>query len=403
MLGLAGMPILTSCNRFKMEMEFAQDTKAAVDTTRWLNLHIVRQIEFFGCPNDTKYDDYDVSYCFDKNKNRVYFISDDSLQLHLITCDSVSCIDFESRNIENYKQERYVFGCRSNCIGWHTPLNYNVLLPKEMTMPVPASVYQKLDTIMGDGQVRKYASCGPKIMKYNRETGEYDIEGYQDINFWLNRNNHLLDSVVAIDYLTSPDEFQTKITYRVLATTFDDKSQFFDSIFDFKANSYNEFLYIDDDNFRPVAAANTPINPELFSFEMKSLDLSVSFLNDYDSWLLLDLWQFRCPSCIDQLKAYKHEQDSLGYRILEHEGIRIFAINYISDNMELIGKVADKTGTTDIIYSAKGLNTIVSLPTLGYYYLLSPDKEIVYESSSLGDYSELLKAKEAYEKKHANK
>lgn len=34
---------------------------------------------------------------------------------------------------------------------------------------------------------------------------------------------------------------------------------------------------------------------------------------------------------------------------------------------------------------------IINIPTLGYYYLVSPNKEIVYETGDLGDYEEILK------------
>ncbi len=91
------------------------------------------------------------------------------------------------------------------------------------------------------------------------------------------------------------------------------------------------------------------------------------------------------------------EKDSLPARILEKEGIRILAIEHRSDNLEIIGKVADKTGSGDIIYSAKGIGTAISIPYLGYYYLLSPSKEIVLETGDC-DYDKILKAKREYER-----
>lgn len=94
--------------------------------------------------------------------------------------------------------------------------------------------------------------------------------------------------------------------------------------------------------------------------------------------------------------------DSLGYRILEKEGVKIIAVNYSSDNTDLITDIGVNTKTSDILYSAKGMNAIISIPTLGYYYLISPNKEIVYETNNLGDYSELLKAKAKYIKENSN-
>ena len=78
------------------------------------------------------------------------------------------------------------------------------------------------------------------------------------------------------------------------------------------------------------------------------------------------------------------------------------AVNQSSDNMELIQQIGEKTGTTDLMYSGKGLSGVIELRYLGYYYLISPDRQIAYESDYLGDYSELLKAKAKWENKQLN-
>lgn len=95
--------------------------------------------------------------------------------------------------------------------------------------------------------------------------------------------------------------------------------------------------------------------------------------------------------------------DSLGYRIIEKHDISILSVNYVSGNTTLIGDMASKTNTTDITYCAQGLRRVLTIPYLGYYYLISPDKQIVYETNNLGDYSELLEAKAKYDKQHQNK
>ena len=73
------------------------------------------------------------------------------------------------------------------------------------------------------------------------------------------------------------------------------------------------------------------------------------------------------------------------------------AINYLSNNMNKIGEIATKTSTCDIVYSAKGMRQFISIPYLGYYYLVSPSKEIVLGSGDC-DYSKLLEAKREYER-----
>lgn len=128
-----------------------------------------------------------------------------------------------------------------------------------------------------------------------------------------------------------------------------------------------------------------------------NINCDTTTIKEYDSWILLNFWRFSCGPCLKNMENYKHEKDSLGYRVLENNDIKILAINYESNNMEQLGKLAGKDDSKDIIYSAKGIKQRINLPFQGYYYLISPKKEIVYETSHLGDYSELLKAKAEYE------
>lgn len=129
-----------------------------------------------------------------------------------------------------------------------------------------------------------------------------------------------------------------------------------------------------------------------------NLDGDTTTLAENKGWVLLNVWTINCGPCIENLQNYGHEKDSLGYRVLEHEGIKIMAVNQSSDNMELIRSIGEKTGTADLMYSGKGLSGVIELRYFGYYYLILPDKQIAYESDHLGDYSELLEAKANYEK-----
>lgn len=123
-----------------------------------------------------------------------------------------------------------------------------------------------------------------------------------------------------------------------------------------------------------------------------------------EGWVFLDLWQFGCQPCYHCFERMKHEKDSLGYRILENEGIRIIAANAKSDNFELINAIATKFEGEDILYAGKGTMSMLALVNHAFpsYYLISPEKEIIWRSNYLGDYSELLKAKANYEKQHKN-
>lgn len=177
----------------------------------------------------------------------------------------------------------------------------------------------------------------------------------------------------------------------------DDKSRFYDSIFDFNSARYKDFTFENEYSWFNLVETTDTVTDALLNFPMISLTNDTSYLKNETGYVLLNFWSFSCPSCINNLNKYKIETDSLGYRKLEERGIKILAINYLSSNMVKMSEIANKTKTNDIIYSYKGMHNFFKLPYQGYYYLLSPSKEIIFETSNLGDYTDLLEAKKNYE------
>ena len=90
--------------------------------------------------------------------------------------------------------------------------------------------------------------------------------------------------------------------------------------------------------------------------------------------------------------------------LLEQEGITIIAANAKSDNLDLIKEVSEKCGCPDILFAGKGIMSRLALVDHAFpsYYLISPEKKIVWRSNFLGDYSELLEAKANHEKQQQN-
>lgn len=265
------------------------------------------------------------------------------------------------------------------------------------------------DTIIRGSSCYILTALTPKSHWTSRR-GDSVIEGMsQDLClFYINKKTEMVDSLVAEEQLDSTKSIQCRSAV-LKDICFEDKSDFFDSVFDFNADRfrnftiYDEYMWSDSTYVKP---SNT-VTDELLKFPMVNLKNDTVFLKDMEGFVLLNLWTFNCPSCLHNLYRYKKQMDSLDYRILEKEGIKILAINYRSNNMDRITEIAQKTSTCDIMYSAKGMGRYISTPYQGYYYLISPSKESIYETYSLGDpmeslgnYTELLKAKADYEKQH---
>lgn len=189
---------------------------------------------------------------------------------------------------------------------------------------------------------------------------------------------------------------------RMYDFSYKNRQDYLDSIFNFEDRRYQTYTKLNGQNFPKMYVNDIHIGDTGLDFPLVSIAGDTTSIREQEGWIVLSFWTTSCRPCIEHLYELSHEKDSLGCLILENNGIRSLAIEHKSNNMELIRKYAEKTGLQDMMYSAKGIGTTVFIPALGYYYLLSPDKEIVYETYDLGDYSELLKAKEDYEKKHAN-
>ena len=319
-----------------------------------------------------------------------------------ITKSSADIIDYGENKIVNYRKK---FGGSYMSMGLQQELGYYIQFlwyyfftsNKRFANQSMFCLTSYEDLSNGNDTVRKYNGHGSIGRTKNNTTGEWEITT-QDVFSYVNNNTNVLDSI-KIDYYVGDEKTSQRII-RISNLRYDNRQRYIDSIFNLDNPRYAKFSHHDEKNPEDPWSDNKSVTEELANYPLVNLECDTTTIAENEGWLLLNFWTINCAPCIQHLKDYQHEKDSLGYRILENEGIRILAINQKSDNLELISDIAEKTDTKDIIYSGKGIGGTIELPYLGYFYLISPDKEVVYDSSNLGDYSELLKAKADYEKQH---
>jgi hypothetical protein len=359
---------------------------------------------------------YDIILHYDK-KDPIIFVSHKDRYTDNMFCvskDEIKIIDYATKELTIYSDSNKKYGMYS----FYGTLDYvkkyfeglgYYLIPMSTKIDgyqytTPNVKYYK-DTIINNLSYKKHTGFTPKFYtKAVSETDEtYEYETYDRIDNYINDVTLLLDSIYQITYSTNPyDKSKNEITFKIYNYDFSNKEKYLDSIFNLNNPEYATFSKHNQDNI-PLSrrlSKNKNINDSILDFPLVSLNNDTIYLRNKGGWTLLNLWTHNCSSCIKNLHNYKHEKDSLGYRILEKEGIEILAINYSTDNMDILENMADKTNSNDIIYSAKGLNAHLNIPYLGYYYLIPPDKKVVFKDYKLGDYSELLKAKEEYENKN---
>ncbi len=280
------------------------------------------------------------------------------------------------------------------------------------TMGFPFFVYP---TVLGQAEVFPLSYYGKTVMKLHQKdylvySATSEIEDSSnpgrtlkgDLRFFIDTSTGLLDSVYAV-HLQDDNRYESYYSFGNF--DFSNRQAYIDSVFNFDAEAYSRYSKNKAWNSTSTDSGTygKRTESELLRFPVVSLKNDTLNLSNANGWILLNFWTFNCPPCIQNLMHYGHERDSLGCRVLEKHGIAIWAVNYMSDNMDLIARIGEKTGCSDIVYSAKGMNNFFTFNYLGYYYLFAPNKEIVFETWDLGDYSKLLKAKADYEKQNQSK
>ena len=229
---------------------------------------------------------------------------------------------------------------------------------------------------------------------------EKRVPVYDEVDWFVNDATMVLDSVFSVQYPLDFENRRECISLRNI--DFSSKQHYIDSVFDLNNPRYNKYSRHDSKN-PPLSRAyssNKSMTDDLLNYPLTKLDGGTTSIAENEGWLLLNFWSINCAPCVAHLQEMGREKDSLGNYYLESQGVKILAINHSSNNEELIRSIAEKTNTREIVYHANGMGGVINIPMLGYYYLVSPDKQIIYETYNLGDYSELLEAKTNYEKQH---
>ncbi|MBQ8223696.1 MAG: hypothetical protein IJZ87_10225 [Bacteroidales bacterium] len=361
----------------KVSKQYKRQAVTFADSHEWVSFKY-RIVHYF---NDSLYWDIvtDVIIKYDDD-NSMVFINDDNDYM-LVAEKYYKRIDKNKYNIYDIKKNRK---------------------DKNKT-------YQQLATI---GKIHKYFQYSPFFMKpidfayswalwhsfYSVDTVEMNNVSYNkyrsktmgfdcNVESYINNGTNFLDSI----YMEwNGDDFIVLENLTFYDVSYENRQGYIDSIFNFNNTEYSSYSRYDEFTM-PLMTLSNQMSQGLLDYPLVNLDGDTTFIREQEGWILLNLWTTNCGPCLQHLKEYSHEKDSLGYRILENEGIKILAIEHRSSNLEHIRQIVSKYNSEDITYSAKDIGIVVNIPTLGYYYLVSPNKEIVYETGDLGDYEEILK------------
>ena len=205
------------------------------------------------------------------------------------------------------------------------------------------------------------------------------------MRFYVNAATNIMDSAYTEIY-----QYSSKVYYTFYDFSFENRQSYIDSIFNFDNKEYEKYSKYDIVNSEPYYSFDTIVTDKLLDFPLVDFNNDTTTLREQEGWVLLNFCTITSDYSMRQLDRYAKEKDSLGYRILEKEGIKILAIEHKSNNMEYIEKYAKRHHSEDITYSAKGIFNAIDVNWWECYYLISPDKKVVYRTEKLEDYSEII-------------
>ena len=232
---------------------------------------------------------------------------------------------------------------------------------------------------------------------YSRHSDKEEWKAFYDtLHLYCNTNDHLVKTI----HYASSNFPGGSYDFEFTDFTFHSDNRW-DSLFDFNHPRYKDFIAY---NFQTDPApsecgrwcANIQMNDSVRHCPLEASGGETVYLKDFKEWKLLDFWHFGCKACAFFHRDLQKERDSLGYRILEREGIRLFCINYEGGRTGKFCEYAEHFGIPDIAYASRDISRFISIPHFPYFYLFSPSGELVYRGDL--DYAAILKAKQNYEK-----
>ena len=402
--------LIMSCNAQKprkIEKEFKRAAKEVAKKHEWLSFDVCHQ----NYRNDTF--NWEVKYSvimhYDKKNPTIYVSRKDLYDSDLIseefriTKEKFEKIMHNEHNIITYKNRHFFadayhsFPLMGDIPVYFSRLGYYLYTTQSKIKSqfcMPATVIDADFVDVNSKSYIKYHTVDPLV------TTSLEII-YNRTHTFVDAETSLIDSVYSYStsslrddssiYKNSYGEIYNNY-YKIDNYSFESKQHILDSIFDLQNIRYADYAHYDEKTSPQcqTRSENKTACDELLDYPLVNLEGDTTSIREQEGWILLNFWTTGCEPCIEHLMRMAAEKDSLGYRILENEGIKILAIEHKSNNMEIIAKRASKTKSEDIMYSGKGIGTGINIPTLGYYYLVSPNKEIVYETGDLGDYSEII-------------
>ena len=356
--------------------KFKNQAESFADEHEWVSFKY-RNIHYYK-DNLSWDEEFEVIIKYDGNKSLVFYNQYGIEQIYLLDRDYYKKIEKPEGSLIEYENTIFDFDRHYEALG-----KYGFVPRYFRDIPYyiyPISFAESMNLTQVFTDVEKSEIDGELYNIYKFDNDE------RRGCYYVNATTNIMDSAYCEVF-----EYHSKDHYTFYDFNYDNRQTYIDSIFNFENKEYEKYSRYNMSTPSPYWSIDTIVTDKLLDFPLVDLKNESTSLREEEGWILLNFWTLNCEQCLEQLERYVHEKDSLGYRVLEKEGIKIMAIEHQSNNMEYIEKVAKKFDGDDIIYSGKEIYSAIEIPYFGYYYLISPDKKVVLTTNKLEDYEEILR------------
>lgn len=351
---------------------------------------------------DTAYVEADI--------NAVVFLRNDGNNLK-VGKDSLWLVDNENANISygprEYDPSHYLNGNMYNYIRDRYQCGLIKYAPFHLH-PSDISLYATTDsiyeTVVAGTPYHVMTQHLLTGMQYNEETKEFDIPLTDYISLYCNDRTHWVDKVKV--HTNNDTSAYTEYTFQDIQPF--KQRQVRAELFDIHAPQYNKYAKYDfvqaaAPSIIGIGSRDTTVTDELLDYPLEGYNGDTAYLRQEKGWVMLEFWQYGCKPCVKFLMQLEQEKESLGFRQLDKEGVKLFCIYPKGGITPAFKQHADRYKAQDILYAARGISSLLSVRYYPIYYLFSPSRELVFRGGPETEEDDivemLLKAKREYEAK----
>lgn len=347
---------------------------------------VVKNVKVFYGNNASETENYTFVYDF-STKNPYYSVLDTSLMDYCkIDKRNLYEVNVGTRELTHYKSSdlRKFKSMKGTLEAQHKIIEYYIYGNENIKPEVNYALYKSTDTVV---------RTKPCLVFY---ASNFNKEYRKEAIYYVNKTDYELDSVV---WVTTGKDGKKYIAKKEIVSNADGfNMKEMQSLFSFDNAKYTEFSRHDGKNI-PYSfsySENEDLSiPKVTSFELQDLNNNKTSIQNEKGWVLLDIWEFGCKGCYAGFKRMGQQIDSIGQTVLEKSGVKVICVNPMSDNMELIAKIAEKYNVHNLLYAGKGLTALIAIPSYPTYYLLSPQNKVVKKGTQFTD-EEILNAIKQY-------